>query len=71
MAGFDEVDPANSCLLGGPPNVWVARRAHDGRANLNPIENGRRALDQGAAMPGEYASQRRSGGASNMRVMTE
>src|SRR5229473_2396754 len=36
MAGFDEVDPANSCLLGGPPNVWLARRAHDGRADLQP-----------------------------------
>src|SRR6267154_4157104 len=36
MAGFDEVDPANSCLVGGPPNVWVARRAHDGRADLQP-----------------------------------
>src|SRR6266852_6396471 len=36
MAGFDEVDPANSCLLGGPSNVWLARRAHDGRADFQP-----------------------------------
>ena len=36
MAGFDEVDPANSCVLGGPSNVWLARRAHDGRADLQP-----------------------------------
>src|SRR5450755_5069944 len=36
MAGFDEVDPANSCVPGGPPNVWVARRAHDGQADLRP-----------------------------------
>src|SRR5450631_4866455 len=36
MAGFDEVDPANSCVPGGPPNVWVARRAHDGQADLQP-----------------------------------
>jgi hypothetical protein len=38
---------------------------------FNPIENGQRALDQGAPAPGECASQRRSGVASNMRVMTE
>src|SRR5450631_673137 len=36
MAGFDEVDPANSCVPGGPPNMWVARRAHDDQADLRP-----------------------------------
>jgi hypothetical protein len=70
MAGFDEVDPANSRVLGGPSNVWLARRAHDGRADRQPIENGQRALDQGVPMPGECTSQGRSGVASNMRVMT-
>ncbi len=62
MAGFDEVDPANSCLLGGPPTAELI---------FNPIQNGQRALDQGAPVPGECASQGRSGVASNMRVMTE
>jgi hypothetical protein len=38
---------------------------------FNPIQNGQRALDQGAPVPGECASQGRSGVASNMRVMTE
>jgi hypothetical protein len=38
---------------------------------FNPVENGQRALDQGAPVPGECASQRRSGVASNMRVTTE
>jgi hypothetical protein len=71
MAGFDEVDPANSCVLGGPPNVWMAGRAHDAERIFNPIENGQRMLDQGVPVPAEYALQRRSGVASNMRVVTE
>jgi hypothetical protein len=69
MAGFDEVDPANSCVLGGPPNMW-AGRTHD-RADLQPNQNGQLTLDQGAPVPAEYALQRRSGVASNMRVVTE
>ena len=46
--------------------------AHDGLADLSPSrERPACALDQEAPAVEEYALQRRSGAASNMRVMTE
>jgi len=54
-------------LLVVPPNVWVVRRAHDGRADLQPNENGHRALDQGAPVPGGAPCKGRSRSGSNMR----
>ena len=57
-------------------SCWWSSKCVGGQTRMtaelifNPIENGQRALDQGAPVPGGCALQRRSGVASNMRVMT-
>jgi hypothetical protein len=56
---------------------WRSSRCVGGRTRMtaelifHPVENGQRALDQGAPVRGECALKRRSGAASNMRVMSE
>jgi hypothetical protein len=68
MAGFDKVDPANSCCLCGAAACWLA---DDGRVDLQLYRKTRtHTPDEGIAVVGEYALHRRIGLAGKMRVLT-
>jgi hypothetical protein len=43
MAGFDEFDPANSCVIGDPQNAWDGPTRMTAWRIFHPVENGRRA----------------------------
>jgi hypothetical protein len=69
MAGFDKVDPAYPCLIGGCARVCARAGLHMTAGPVsNLIEKCRRELDEGFAVVEEYALHRRAGIAGRVRV---
>jgi hypothetical protein len=69
MAGFDKVDPANSCLLGSAASAG-GLAAEGGAGFRHDQEMPARVLDEGIAVIREYALHRQNGVAGKVRVLT-